>query len=320
MAGGQKIMDVITFGESMVLFNPAKSGPLRYVHQFEKTVAGAESNVAIALARLGHKVSWTSRLGDDEYGLYVRDFIRGEGVDTSLVTFDSARPTGIFFKERHCTKDPKVYYYRAGSAASCMDKTHLDEREISKAKFLHVTGITAALSPSCRELVYHAIEAAKKHKVMVVFDPNIRLKLWSKEEAREVLMDIASKSDIVLPGIEEGVILTGEKETEAIARCILGNGAKAVVVKLGPQGAYFHNGEQQGYVDGYKIERVVDTVGAGDGFAAGFLSGLLRGWSYQDAVALANRVGALAVTTEGDVEGYPYWAEIAPDRKDEILR
>jgi 2-dehydro-3-deoxygluconokinase len=312
--------DVITFGESMVLFTPTKTGPLRYVSSFEKTIGGAESNLAIALARLGHNVSWLSRLGNDEFGLYVRNFIRGEGVDTSLVTFDSHYPTAVFFKERYDACDPKVYYYRSGSAASHMDKSLLNESEIAASKFLHITGITAAISPSCHELIDHAIKLARKHNVTVTFDPNIRLKLWSEEEARNVLMDIAGKCDIVLPGIDEGELLTGESTPEGISSKIIQSGAKAVVVKLGAKGAFYQTEDNQEYVDGYKIERVVDTVGAGDGFAAGFISGLLRGWSYKDAVALGNRVGASAVTVTGDVEGYPFWSDIDPNRSKEILR
>lgn len=313
-------MDVITFGESMVLFTPMKTGPLRYVGQFEKTVGGAESNFAIALTRLGHSVSWISRLGNDEFGLYVRNFIRGEGVDTSHVTFDSDHPTAVFFKERYEASDPKVYYYRAGSAASLMDHSLLKENDFAGAKFLHITGITAALSPSCRSLIYHAIELAKKQNVTVVFDPNIRLKLWSREEARTVLMDIASKCDIVLPGIDEGELLTGDTTPEEISEALMESGAKAVVVKLGESGAFYQTKDTKEYVDGYKIEHVVDTVGAGDGFAAGFISGLLRGWSYREAVALGNRIGASAITVTGDVEGYPYWSEIDPNRTKEILR
>lgn len=313
-------MDVITFGESMVQFNPAKTGPLRYVHQFDKTVGGAESNVAIALSRLGHQVKWVSRLGDDDFGLYIRNFIRGEGVDTSSVTFDPVYPTGIFFKERYNASDPKVYYYRSGSAASQLEQAQLKESDIIAARFLHITGITPALSPTCRELIYYAIEVAKKNNVMVVFDPNIRLKLWSENEAREVLMDIASKCDIVLPGIEEGRLLTNEITPEKIAERFIQNGAGTVVVKLGAQGAFCHSQDIKEYIEGFKIEHVVDTVGAGDGFAAGFISGLLRGWSYRDAVVLGNRVGASAVTVTGDVEGYPYWSKIAPDHSEEILR
>lgn len=169
-------MDVITFGETMVLFNTSYVGPLRYASQFEKTIGGAESNVAIGLARLGHQVSWMSRLGNDEFGLFVRNFVRGEGVDTSRVVFDDDHPTAVFFKERHAAKEPKVYYYRRGSAASFMKPEDLDEEHIAKAKFMHLTGITPALSPSCRQTVYRAIELARAYGLTVVFDPNILVK------------------------------------------------------------------------------------------------------------------------------------------------
>lgn len=314
-------MDVVTFGETMVLFVPTKVGPLRFTNEFEKTIGGAEANVAISLARLGHQVSWISRLGNDEFGLYVRNFIRGEGVDTSQVKFDDDNPTAVFFKERQVMHDPKIYYYRKGSAASYMSPNDLDETIITKAKFLHITGITPALSHSCRETVHHAITLAKQNKVTVVFDPNIRLKLWRKQEARGELMDIASKCDIVLPGIEEGEILTGETAPERIAARLLDNGASVVVVKLGERGAFYGTSEKGEYIEGFPVQQVVDTVGAGDGFAAGFLSGLIRGWSYADAVKLGNRVGAYALTVTGDVEGYPYWSQISPDKiKHEILR
>ncbi|WLD95336.1 sugar kinase [Alkalihalobacillus sp. AL-G] len=313
-------MDVITFGESMVLFSPMKTGRLRYISQFEKTIGGAESNVAIALARLGYQVSWVSRLGDDEFGLFVRNFIRGEGVDTSLVTFDPDHPTGVFFKERHEEGDPKVYYYRTGSAASYMNRSHLSESDIAGAKILHITGITAALSHSCRELIHYAIDIAKENDVTVVFDPNIRLKLWSENEARSELMSIAGKCDIVLPGLEEGRLLTAKTEPEDISESLISIGAKAVVVKLGAKGAYYHTSDSCEFIEGCKVGHVVDTIGAGDGFAAGFISGVIRNWTYREAVKLGNRVGASAVTVTGDVEGYPYWSEIVPDRSKDILR
>ncbi len=314
-------MDVVTFGETMVLFTPQSNGPLRFVNQFGKTVAGAESNVAIALARLGHHVGWISRLGNDEFGLYIRNFIRGEGVDTSRVVFDEEHPTAVFFKERQVGQETKVYYYRKGSAASCLSPDDMDENYLAQARFLHLTGITPALSDSCLAAVEHAIRLAKKHGVTVVFDPNIRLKLWSKERARVVLNRIAGQADIVMPGIEEGLMLTGETTPEKIAQKLLQQGAKAVVIKLGEQGAFYSKSDGlQEYVAGFPVEQVVDPIGAGDGFAAGFLSGLVRGWSYREAVRLGNRIGAYAVTVTGDVEGYPTWSQIAPDKQDEIFR
>lgn len=309
-------MDVVTFGETMVLFHPVSVGPLRFAAQFEKTIGGAESNVAIGLARLGHQVSWVSRLGDDEFGLFIRNFIRGEGVDTSHVVFDPHHPTAVFFKERQHGKEPKVYYYRKDSAASHLKPEDISEELIAKAKFLHVTGITPALSVTCREAIYQAIDMAKRHRVTVVFDPNVRLKLWKKEEARVVLADIASRCDIVLPGWEEGCLLTGEDNPERIAERLLQKRTKAVVIKLGERGAYYATADEREYVPGFPVGEIVDPIGAGDGFAAGFLSGLLRGWSYRDAVRLGNRVGAYALSVAGDVEGYPFWSQVMGEHEE----
>jgi 2-dehydro-3-deoxygluconokinase len=308
-------MDVVTLGETMVLFTPQSIGPLRYAGQFEKSIGGAESNVAIALARLGHQAGWLSRLGKDEFGLYVRNFIRGEGVDTSRVIFDSDHPTAVYFKERQAFGDPKVFYYRKHSAASHMTPDDLDEDYLAQAKYLHLTGITPALSSSCRETVERSIEIARLHGLMVVFDPNIRLKLWTQKEAKEVLLDLAGQSDIVMPGLDEGTLLTGESDPQRIADRLRQQGASNVVIKLGAKGAYYAFEKEEGYVDPFPVQQAVDTIGAGDGFAAGFLSGLLRGWSYRDAVRLGNRVGAFALTVPGDVEGYPYWSQIDPENQ-----
>ena len=312
-------MDVITIGETMVLFTPESSGPLRYANHFQKTIGGAESNVCIALSRLGHQTGWISSLGDDEFGLYIRNYIRGEGVDTSAVTFDKKHPTAVFFKEMNPGQDPAIYYYRGNSAASKMSAKNLNKEYISQAKFVHLTGITPALSMTCREMIDQMIELAHQNNQTITFDPNIRLKLWEKEEAREVLLDIAHRCHIVMPGIEEGKLLTGESNPEKIAISLLTGETKVVVVKLGEQGAYYATKEVSAYITGEKVSQVIDTVGAGEGFAAGFLSGLIRGWDYEKSIQLGNKIGAHAITTTGDVEGYPYWSEIDPDHRN-ILR
>jgi 2-dehydro-3-deoxygluconokinase len=307
----------------MVLFTPETQGPLRFSQTFQKSLGGAESNVAVALARLGHQVSWASRLGDDEFGLYIRNFIRGEGVDTSNVVFDGHYPTAVFFKEPRPGRESAVYYYRNGSAASRMVPHDIKEEWIAGAKYLHLTGITPALSESCREALLYSVNLAKKHGVKTVFDPNIRLKLWSKEEAKAVLNDIAEQCDIVLPGLEEGELLTGEKDPAKMARFFLDKGVPLTVIKLGEKGAYFASRDEDGLVQGKKVERVVDPIGAGDGFAAGFISGLLRGWNIRSSVDLGNQVGAYAVTVLGDVEGYPNWFQIEREVEgngNEILR
>lgn len=305
----------------MVLFNPTQVGPLRYAAQFEKSIGGAESNVAIGLARLGHQAGWFSKLGEDEFGLFVRNFIRGEGVDTSRVVFDAQHPTAVFFKERQVMQESKVYYYRKGSAASQLSPEDLDETYLAQAKYLHITGITPALSNSCKATVHTAIDLAKRNGLIVTFDPNIRLKLWTAEEARQTLMEIAVKCDIVLPGIEEGTLLTGAATPEGIADSFLQQGVKAVVIKLGERGAFYAADGQQEYVAGFPVKQIVDPVGAGDAFAAGFLSGLLRGFSYREAVRLANRTGSFALTVVGDIEGLPSWQQVDPaNSQDEIRR
>lgn len=299
-------MEVITFGETMVLFNPETTGPLRYVHQFNKSIAGAESNVAIALARLGHQVGWFSKLGDDEFGRYIQSVIRGEGVDVSKVVNDTnCGSTGLLFKERFAHANPNIYYYRKHSAASTLCIEDLDNDYITSAKILHITGITPALSSTTREAVYKAIAMAKENGIMISFDPNIRLKLWSLEEAKRVLLDIAGQADIIFPGIDEGRLLLGKEDPVEISRTFLDMGCKIVATKLGKKGCYIATEEKQGFVEGYVIEKPEDTVGAGDGFAAGFLSGLLKKQDIFECGKQANAVGAMATLVRGDMEGFP---------------
>lgn len=302
-------MDVITFGETMVLFNPESQGPLRYVGQFTKSIGGAESNVAIALARLGHRAGWFSRLGNDEFGRYIRSTIMGEDVDVSRVRMDDKRPTGILFKERFSQVNPNVYYYRKGSAASHLKPEDLDLPYLSTGRFLHVTGISLALSESFRAAVFAAVHEAKRHGVKISFDPNIRLKLWSLEEARRVMLEVIALSDIVFPGLDEAEMLFGLTDPKAICAKLHEMGPELVALKLGKDGCYISMQGEGRFVPGYPVQPV-DTIGAGDGFAAGFLSGLLDGLAPEEAGKRANAVGAMATLVRGDMEGFPYREQV----------
>lgn len=315
-------MDVVTFGETMVLFNPETQGPLRYVGTFTKSIGGAESNVAIALARLGHKAGWFSKLGDDEFGRYIKSTVMGEEVDVSRVKKDPKRTTGILFKERFSTVNPNVYYYRKGSAASHLMMEDLDMDYIASAKILHVTGISLALSEEMREAVFYAVKEAKKRGVLISFDPNIRLKLWSKEEARETILEMVKLTDLLFPGKEEAELLLGLTEPEEIADAFLKLGVQTVALKLGKSGCYVKNKETEAFVHGYTVDHPVDTVGAGDGYAAGFLSGYLENLSLTECAQRANAVGAMATLVKGDMEGFPYkdQVEIFMGLKDSIDR
>lgn len=294
----------------MVLFNPDANGPLRYVHHFSKSIAGAESNVAIALARLGHEVGWFSKLGEDEFGRYIQAVIRGEGVDVSKIITDPEKNTGLLFKERFVHVNPNVYYYRKHSAASSISVEDLDLEYIKSAKILHITGITLALSDTARNAVFKAIETAKSNDVLISFDPNIRLKLWGIEEARPVIMEVIKMADILFPGKDEGKLLLGTDDHREIGRGFLDMGCKIVAVKLGKEGCYIASREREDLVAGYIVEKPEDTVGAGDGFAAGFLSGILRNFNLRQSAQLANAVGAMATLVKGDMEGFPTFDQV----------
>ncbi|MBU9721005.1 MULTISPECIES: sugar kinase [Bacillaceae] len=296
-------MDVVTLGETMVLFTPESSSLIKYSHTFSRKFGGAETNVAIGLTRLGHQAGWISRVGKDEFGKAMLAFVRGEGVDVSQVKTDETAPTGLYFKEVRSGDNVKVQYYRKGSAASQMTPDDIDESYIKKAKYLHITGITPALSDSCYETVLRAVNIAKENNIKVIFDPNLRKKLWSEEKARRVLLELAGLSDIILPGFEEGKFMFDEKDPEKLGELFLKEGASVVILKDGPRGAYYFTKDAHALVPGFPMKTVVDPVGAGDGFAAGFISGLLDELPLNEAVRRANAVGALATQVEGDFEG-----------------
>ena len=298
-------MDVVGIGESMILFTPESMGLMRYARNFSSKVAGAETNTLIGLSRLGHSTGWISRVGKDEFGAALLAAVRGEGINVDLVSVDCEAPTGIYFKELVNEAVTRIYYYRKQSAASRLSLDDLQEDYIRRAKYLYLTGITPALSESCEKAVFKSIELAKKNNVKIVFDPNLRRKLWDDAKARQTLLAIASQADIVLPGISEGQFLFHKDGYEDIAEGFLHLGASTVVVKLGEKGAYFSTRHKAGLVAGYHVKQVIDPVGAGDGFAAGFLSGLLNGLTIEEAVKRGNAVGAIVTTVNGDIEGLP---------------
>jgi len=298
------MFDVMTLGESMVVFAPLENTSIRYAHTMGKHVAGAESNVAIGLSKLGKKVGWFSQLGNDSFAEYIMHEISGYGVDTSSVIIRDDLPTGIMFKEPNVNRETTVYYYRKSSAASAMNKHDLPFENVEKAKILLITGITPALSETCKEAVFEIVRFAKQRGVTVCFDPNIRLKLWSSEEAKSTLVGLLGLSDIVLIGDDEAQILLDTRNPEAIIVKLKELGASKIAIKLGDKGAIVSDGIDSFTIAARKAE-VVNTVGAGDAFNAGFLYGVLEGKSIKESGEIAAIMGACAVSTVGDVEGLP---------------
>ncbi|MDR5906463.1 sugar kinase [Franzmannia qiaohouensis] len=303
--------EILTFGEAMTMFVAETPGPLAEVERFRRRIAGADTNVAIGLARLGFGVAWLSRVGNDGFGEFIRRTLEQEGLDCRHLVSDAANPTGLLFKERaEDGQDPRVSYFRRGSAASQLSCDDANDLDLSALRHLHATGIPPALSSSARELSHHLLTQARAAGASISFDPNLRPSLWhSEEEMRDTLNRLAAQADWVLPGLAEGRRLTGQESPEGIADFYLERGAKAVVIKLGPQGGYYRGTlggrEQSLSVPGFAVAEVVDTVGAGDAFAVGVISALLDGLDPRQAVLRGNLLGAEAVKVIGDMEGLP---------------
>jgi 2-dehydro-3-deoxygluconokinase len=319
-------LDVVTYGEAMAMFVAAATGDLATVGQFTKRVAGADLNVAIGLSRLGFKVGWMSRVGNDSFGRYVLDVLAAESIDARRVTVDGRYPTGFQLKGK-CDdgSDPAVEYFRKGSAASHLSLDDYAADYVLGARHLHLTGVAPAISATSRELAFHMAREMRAAGKSISFDPNLRPTLWpSREAMADALNALAELADWVLPGVNEGLTLTGYAKPEDIAAFYLDRGAKGVIVKLGAHGAYFRTADDEGIVPAAPVANVVDTVGAGDGFAVGVVSALLEGRDMRDAIVRGNRIGALAIQVIGDSEGLPTRAALdaleAQDSNDKTAR
>jgi len=304
--------DVLTAGEALVLFAARQAGALDSVASFTRLAAGAELNVAIGLARLGLRVGYLSRLGSDAFGRFLLATLDREGIDRTHVSVDADHPTGFMLKSRADDgSDPRVEYFRRGSAASLMQASELNADYCAASRHLHLTGIYVGVSPTTRDLVFELAARARQQGQTISFDPNLRPSLWrSTAEMVACLNQLAACSDCVMPGLAEGRALTGCDDAEGMADFFLARGARQVVVKLGAQGAYFASAHERGTLPGVPVARVVDTVGAGDGFAVGVISALLEGLSLAAATARGNAIGARVVQFPGDSDGLPTRAEL----------
>lgn len=301
-------LDVVTLGEAMMMFVAGETGALQDVQHFSRRAAGAELNVAIGLARLGLKSGWVSRLGNDSFGRFIQATLDNEHVDRRAVSVDAAYPTGFQLKSKtENGTDPIVEYFRKGSAASRLSVADFDCAYFTRARHLHLTGVAAGLSPESWELCAHAARWMREQGKTISFDPNIRPVLWrSEKEMVTKLNQLACMADWVMPGLKEGAQLTGCTHPEAIADFYLASGVSLVVIKAGENGAFYKTAQgEHGTMPAILVPHVVDTVGAGDGFAVGVISALLEGLSVKEAVARGNIIGASAIQVIGDSEGLP---------------
>ncbi|MEY9776455.1 sugar kinase [Arthrobacter sp. MW3 TE3886] len=311
---------VLTFGETMALMRADQPGPLAHASTMTLGIGGSESNVAVGLRRLGISTVWCGRIGNDALGQLVEREIRAEGVDTR-VTVDDTAPTGLMIKERRTSASQRVTYYRTGSAGSRMSPEDLDAQLISSASLLHVSGITPALSAQAESTLLHAIDVARSAGVPVSFDLNYRGTLWSREAAGGVYRDIISQADIVFAGDDEASIAVGGgSDPEELARRIVALGPREAVIKLGAKGALALVEGELFRQSAVSVE-VVDTVGAGDAFVAGYLAEFVAGLGPAERLRTAVATGAFACMVLGDWEGLPRRSELRLlESKEPVLR
>lgn len=304
--------DVMLLGEPMGLFTATEIGSLKEATNFHKSIAGAEINVGIGLSRLGQKVQYVSKLGKDPIGEFIFEGLKKENLGTDWITFDEQYTTGLMLKNKVEKGDPDTAYYRNFSAFSTLSLEDVKQVDFTKVRLLHVTGIPPAISKSVREVTFYLMKKAKEAGTFITFDPNLRPALWqSQTDMIQVLNELASYANVVLPGVTEGEKLVGSSDLEEIAAFYLEQGSDVVIIKDGAKGALVsEKGKESLQVPGCKVEKVVDTVGAGDGFAVGVLSGYLEGLSWKEATKRANAIGALQVQHSGDNEGLPTKEEL----------
>jgi 2-dehydro-3-deoxygluconokinase len=305
-AGTGDAPDLVTFGETMALLSPPGIGLLRHATTLELSVGGTESNVAIGVQRLGGRATWIGRVGDDELGKRVLREIQAEGVDTRAIV-DPDAPTGLMLKARRSQIRTQLWYYRSGSAGSKLQASDIDDELITRTRILHLTGITPGLSDSARGAAEHACRVAREAGTQVSLDLNFRQALWKPTDFSATIRELLPFADIVFGSAHECAYIVGDEPDSpaAQARALAQLGPRQCVIKLGEHGAV-------ALVDGTVYRRgsydvpVVDTVGAGDAFVAGWLAEYLRNPS--DVTAMletAVACGAYACTVRGDWEGAP---------------
>lgn len=306
-------MKIILMGEPMGLFMANETGPLSKVNTFTASIAGAEYNVAVGLARLGHTPAYCTRLGFDPLGERILDGMRQNHIATDLVTQVPGELTGFMMKSSTDQGDPDIAYYRKGSAASRLSAHDIDKLDLYGCERLHVTGIFPAVSDSALSATRRLIARAKALELPISFDPNLRPQLWeSEKKMAATLNSLAEGAETVLPGLGEGKLLTGQDTPEAVAAFYHRLGVKNVVVKLGKDGAYYSEKDgQSGYSPAFPVKKLVDTVGAGDGFAAGVISALAEGETLEEAAFRGNAIGAIQITHKSDNEGLPTREQLA---------
>lgn len=302
---------VLLIGEPMELLQAKEEGRLSEAASFGADVTGAELNVAVGITRLGLEAKYMSRLGNDPRAERIRAFMRKYGIADDLIIADEAHQTGCMVKSKAAPAEQEIHYYRQKTAASLISEEDMDKLDLSDIRAVFFTGTLPAASETAAKAARRIIERAKESQITVVFDPNLRGILWTSDESTLALLnEIAAMADIFVPNLKEAAKLCGLHDPNEIADSYLLRGTGKVVVTLGKNGAFYKSHKECGVAPTFQADEIVSTIGAGDGFAAGLLSGICDELPLGEAVLRANAVGAMQLNSSSDHDGLPTMAQL----------
>lgn len=290
---------IVSIGEPMIEFNQDRNDPTHYLQGY----GGDTSNFCVAVARQGGKVAFVTRLGDDGFGRQFLTLWEREGVDVSGVSTDGRAPTAVYFVT-HSDTGHAFSYLRAGSAAAGLAPANLPTSLLEKATYLHVSGITQAISVSACDAVFAAIAQVRGQGGRVFYDPNFRPALWPLARARAIVDATLRDVDVLMPSLEDAQALTGLVEPDAIVDHYLARGVETVCLKLGARGVLLAHAGVRTRLEGHTVKSV-DATGAGDCFDGSFMARIAAGDSPEAAARYANAAAALATTGFGAVAPIP---------------
>ncbi len=302
---------VLIIGEPMELLTANEEGALSEVESFTAGVTGAELNVAIGISRLGLTAEYMTQLGNDPRAERIRAFMRKNGLSEKLVMTDSEHQTGCVVKSKAAPKEHEFHYYRQNTATSFINEADMEKLSLDDVHAVYFTGTFPAVSENTAAAAKRIIALAKKQHISVIFDPNLRGILWTKDEnTLKLINEIAQSVDVFVPNLNEAQALCGLSEPSEIAEYYLSHGTGKIVITLGKNGAFFKSRVESGFAPTFEAEEIVNTFGAGDGFAAGLISGVCDEIPLGEAVVRANAVGAMQLNSGSDYEGLPTMAEL----------
>jgi 2-dehydro-3-deoxygluconokinase len=297
-------VEFVTIGEALAVFIADPPSQLASASRFQCTVAGAESNVAVGLARLGHQTAFLGKVGADALGEMVMRRLRAENVDVSFVRRSVAKPTGVIIRDSSCVRPVEVAYYRRDSAGAELEPADIPDEIVASARHLHISGITTVISPGARAAAEHAASVGQAAGGQLSFDPNLRRRLSTIDGARAAFTGLLSLAAMIFVSADEALALAQTSDLHAAERWFLDHGAGLIVTKLGRDGARATDGQQSWTCPAHSLA-VADPIGAGDAFTAGFLSYWYREHDCATALRAGAVTAALAMTTPSDIDALP---------------